>query len=299
MVAPQFATYTGVTVPKAEILPCLAAYRDKEGLIPTFELGMFTPYSPPTLIGTSPGALLPPTEATNLFTPDSAAQAPPPSGPARRPTANAAANAVAPLGAEPLPPQHIEQLTRVLAETLLENDCVRQNIVPALEVAEISKLLHEQVPYSWMRSIVALFKEVSDGSPNTACAKDRFALTVWRIVHEELQCRRQGRLSAPGGPPAQQQGTPMGPGFAVPGYAQPGFGPPFPHAPHTPPPYASGSFKPGHCFRCGAFGHWSCDCPQAQQAGMVLATPQTDLMIHGQQAWDMSGPPPAPCRRCG
>ena len=48
----QFTAYAGVTVPEAEILRCLGAYHNRKGLIPNLELGMFTPYSPPTTMAT-------------------------------------------------------------------------------------------------------------------------------------------------------------------------------------------------------------------------------------------------------
>ena len=64
-VAPQFAAYAGVTVQNADILPCLAAYRERKGLMPNFQLGMFTPY---TATQTAPTAqtrsLLPPRTPT-------------------------------------------------------------------------------------------------------------------------------------------------------------------------------------------------------------------------------------------
>ena len=93
----------------------------------------------------------------------------------------------------------------MLMETRIENDRLCQNMVPPLKPPETDKLLHEQLPYAWMSSIVALFKEVSGSSPNAAWAQDKFALTVQRIHHEELRCRQQGRLSVVGGP---MMGTP-------------------------------------------------------------------------------------------
>ena len=96
--------------------------------------------------------------------------------------------------------QHIHKLTKMLTETRIENDRPLQNIVMPLVPAEIDNLLHEQLPYSWMSSIAALFKEVSDASPYRTWATDRSALTVRRILHEEPCCRRQGKLSTPGGP---------------------------------------------------------------------------------------------------
>ena len=205
-VAPQFAAYAGVNLPPAEILPCLATYRDRKNLIPNFELGLFGAYEQRANPAATTAPLLPPTDSPNPFAADTASAAPPtpPSGPGRRPAQGG--TAASPLNAEPATTQHIHELTRMLTETRIENDMLRQNIVPPMVPAKIEKLLHEQLPYSWMSSIAALFKEVSDASPNTAWATDRFALTVWRILHEELRYRRQGRLSAPGSPmmaPAQ------------------------------------------------------------------------------------------------
>ena len=70
----------------------------------------------------------------------------------------------------------------MLVETLIEDDRLRQNtpkqIWYHISGPEIDKLLQEQLPYAWMSSIVALFKEVSGSSPNAAWAQDKFALTV-------------------------------------------------------------------------------------------------------------------------
>ena len=151
--------------------------------------------------------------------------------------------------------------------------------------AEIDKLLRAQLPYSWMSSITALLKQVSGASPNTAWAEDKFALMVWRILHQELRSRRPGKLSAPGG--ALMAGPPgniLGPA------PWPGFG-------NT--VFARNPYGTGHCFRCGAYGHWARNCPHAQQAGQVINTPYVDWMATGHQVWDMLGPPPGPCRRCG
>ena len=288
-VAPQFAAYAGGNIPPPEILPCLATYRDCKNLIPNFEPGLFAPYEQQTAQTTTTAPLLPPADSPNPFAADTVSATPPqpPSGPGRRPAQGG--TTASPLNAEPATAQHIHELTRMLIETRIENDRLRQNMVPPLVPAEIDKLLHEQPPYSWMSSIAALFKEVSDASPNTAWATDRFSLTVWRILHEELRCRRQGRLSAPGGPlMAPPQAAIQG---AMPGPVPPGVlgNPMFMRAAH----------KPGHCFRCGAYEHWSRDLLNMQQAGNVIATPQGDWMAAGPHVWDMSGPPPGPCRRCG
>ena len=288
-VAPQFAAYTGVTLARAEILPCLATYRDRKNLISNFDLGLFAPYEQRATTTATTAPLLPPTDSPNPFAADTASATPPPrpSGPGGRPAQGG--TAAGPLNAEPATAQHINKLTRMLTEMRIENDRLRQNIVPPLVPAVIEKLLHEELPYSWMSSIAALFKEVSEASPNTAWATDRFALTVWRILHEELRCRRQGRLSAPGGPMmAPAQGAIQGP---MPGPVAPGaFGNPM---------FMRNAHKPGHCFRCGAYRHSSRDCPNMQQAGHVIATPQGEWMAAVPHVWDMLGPPPGPCRRCG
>ena len=119
-VAPQFPTYAGVTVPLTQILLYCAAYRYKNGVIRIFELRMFTPYSPPTTTRTPSRAappLVPPTEAANRFAPDTSALAPLPLGPVPKPTSNTPTNAIALLGAKSLAGQHIQELTRVLAQT--------------------------------------------------------------------------------------------------------------------------------------------------------------------------------------
>ena len=233
-VAPQFAAYAGITLPPAEILPCLATYRDRKNLIPNLELELFAPYKQWATTTATTAPLLPPTDSPNPFAADTASATPPPplSGPRRSPAQGG--TAASPLNAEPAKAQHIHELTRMLTETRIENDRPRQNIVPPL------------VP-------------VSDTSPNMAWATDRFALTVWRKLHEALRCRRQGQLSAPGGPMiAPAQGAIQGP---MPGPVAPGaFGNPM---------FMRNAHKPGHCFRCGAYGHWSRDCPNMQQAGHV------------------------------
>ena len=128
--APQIATYAGVAVPAGEILQCLAAYPDRKNLIPNFERRMFIPYPAPS---TQPrasappaGHLLPPADPPNPFAPDTGAagQPLPQSGRDKRPTPGSTQN-TNPTQAEPAVTQHVRELTKMLAETRLENDRLR------------------------------------------------------------------------------------------------------------------------------------------------------------------------------
>ena len=120
----------------------------------------------------------------------------------------------------------------------------------------------------------------------------RFHQTIWRMIHEEYRCQRQGKLSAP----SQTMGGAQ-PGQAA--YAQQGT-----YMPQTANYVVGGK---GACTSCRGQGHWARDCPTNGggrcygSSQVQLGTGGVSMFVSGTAytAYNMNNPLPNLCLRCG
>ena len=118
----------------------------------------------------------------------------------------------------------------------VENETLRQILVPTLGEDTLNKLMGEHMPYSWMTSLLAGLKSYS--SKALAWATEELAQLIWTVVDEELRVRRQGRHSG-------QQPSPQGQMMGQPaGQAQYGCGQP-----------RMANQPLGNLLKCGQTGH--------------------------------------------
>ena len=171
----------------------------------------------------------------------------------------------------------MREIVALLSAQKLEVEHMRQSMIPPLTTNAIDRFLTEALPYAWMTSLGAALKEIAMEDPSGAWAKQPLPATVWRVLNEELRAKRQGRPSAPTMPANQAAPAQC---FTVP-----------PAAPAT----RSGTV----CFHCGQQGHIARVCPWKQAGGQMQQVGQHTLWVNNNQAYDMNGPPPAPCNRCG
>ena len=126
----------------------------------------------------------------------------------------------------------MKELVGMLTQTKLENERMKEALIPELTVIEVEKLLKENLPYAWMNTLAVALLEESKvnqlADPTQQWNQHNMVKTVWRVLNEEFRVKRQGRQSAPG-----------------------------PNAKAV----TASSTTPGACFNCGQVGHWSRSCP--------------------------------------
>ena len=171
----------------------------------------------------------------------------------------------------------MREIVALLSEQKLEVEHMRQSMIPPLTANAIDRFLTEALPYAWMTSLGAALKEIALEDPSGAWTKQPLPATVWRVLNEELRAKRQGRPSAPAVP-----ANPVAPAMCI-------------TAPHAASTTGSGTV----CFHCGQRGHIARVCPYKQAGGQMQQVGQHTLWVNNNQAYDMNGPPPAPCNRCG
>ena len=159
----------------------------------------------------------------------------------------------------------------------LEVEHMRQSMISPLTTNTIDRFLTEALPYVRMTSLGAALKEVAMEDPPGAWTKQPLPATVWRVMNEELRAKRQGRPSAPAMPANQAAPTQC----------------------LTAPPAAPTTGAGTVCFYCGQRGHIARVCPGKQAGGQMPQMGQHTIWVNNNQAYDMSGPPPAPCNICG
>ena len=134
----------------------------------------------------------------------------------------------------PAVPEQNHAFTEVVARLVaakLENEFLRQSLIPPLTPEYLGRIMTEQIPYVWMTACLATLKGFNDTSPDWA--SHPLPTLMWQVVNEELRARRQGRQLAP---------PPYGPGVQGVGQMTPnGGGGMAGHAHHP----------PGNCFKCG------------------------------------------------
>ena len=87
------------------------------------------------------------------------------------------------------------ELVARLAAAKVENEVLRQSLIPPLGTDSLGRLMTEQVLYAWMGILVASLKEFSDKDPEWA--SHPMAQSMWQVINEEIRAQRQGRNSAP------------------------------------------------------------------------------------------------------
>ena len=139
--------------------------------------------------------------------------------------------------------RHIDDLVRQLQAARIENDRMRQAIIPPINLQEVTILLNENLPYVWQQSLVSALRVEIEAHPEIDFNNNMLIATVWRTIHEEIRNRRQGRHSAAVANPAYQ-------------------------------PLVFGGYNtPGGCHRCGQHGHWARDCPTSRPPTYAMHQP--------------------------
>ena len=191
----------------------------------------------------------------------------------------------------------VAELVQMLAATKVENDRLRAAAVPRLNRQQLERLIAESLPYQWMQTLAVALKAYLAMDANWDAHKP--AKAIWTVVHEELRNKRQGRTSHmptpqnAGATAPATSGTPLGRVVRAPGGQA----------------VVGGPQAGVQCYSCGQLGDWARQCPQAAvtgtlhqpyvQAKISQAGDQTILTSNKGWTFDMNGPPPANCRRCG
>ena len=183
------AVRSGLDMSRELLLTVLAVYRKRKGLQPDLVKGCFVPW----------GA-----EATQAEE-----QGQPKEGEGEQMMA---------LGGPQ--PAAFHELVARLAAARVENEALRQSLVPGLTIETLNRIMGEQLPYAWMSSLLVGLKEYQQKQENWT--EHELAQLIWNVVNEEFRARRQAPLlrhketkEGGGGGAATCPGTATGSGHAA------------------------------------------------------------------------------------
>ena len=91
----------------------------------------------------------------------------------------------------PGPNQAFNDLVARLAAAKMENEVLRQSLIPPLAPESLARLMTEQVAYAWMACLQAGVKSCSEQDP--AWASSPLASLIWQGVNDEHKAESQGR----------------------------------------------------------------------------------------------------------
>ena len=81
----------------------------------------------------------------------------------------------------------MREIVAMLAAAKLENRRLQESMVPELTLAAVDALLREQLPYSWMASLIAALRQHAAADTSGQWSKDLLAVSIWRVVNEEFR----------------------------------------------------------------------------------------------------------------
>jgi hypothetical protein len=99
--------------------------------------------------------------------------------------------------------ERMKELISLLLASKIEAERLREELIPDPCVKEIDSLLAQQLPYSWMTSLIVGLKERV--MTDAASIKGKLEIDIWRVVHEEYRAKRQSKNSVQ--PPALQKSS--------------------------------------------------------------------------------------------
>lgn len=103
----------------------------------------------------------------------------------------------------------MQEMLAMLGTAKIENRRVQEILVPELTMATVGTLLREQLPYSWMASLVTGLRQQAVADPSGQWSQHPLTGLIWRVAYEEFSRNKMGLLSGEpiwyGGPVPQQQ----------------------------------------------------------------------------------------------
>ena len=94
-------------------------------------------------------------------------------------------------------PAAIHELVAGMSASWVENEALRQSLVPGLTIQTLNRIMGEQLPYTGISSLLVGLKEYQPKQKNWI--EHELAQLIWNVVNEEFQARRRHIPSAPQG----------------------------------------------------------------------------------------------------